>query len=371
MATKLSAMAEDRVACEHCCRKFAADRIAKHVDICAQQKERALQRQANKPASAAAPKREASRVKYGYGHQRARAEPGALFSGCAAPAGDDCVVAGLPPLPSLPAPPVVTICPAGAGGSEKAPPPPPPPEYTMAGPIDTSNWVVPGRVIMGAYPGAIQEPEHSAIVRKLVECGAVTTFCCLQEVKELERYTPYRQVARDVAAGRVDPLEGTAHLNKPFPKLQAGVEEDPDSGSAVTCCIFPIPDVSTAPEADMRTYIDAMVALLARPPDAKGRHPVLYLHCWGGHGRSGMVAAALVGKLYGLAAPLALAYVRACHRERRCQGRSGIPGNVPHAVSQVSMVEKLLSEFTGGAGDDNDIVSSAAPPVNSPERWCR
>lgn len=41
----------------------------------------------------------------------------------------------------------------------------------MRGPIPTSNWVVPGLVIAGAYPGSPHEPEHSNTVDVVISSG--------------------------------------------------------------------------------------------------------------------------------------------------------------------------------------------------------
>ncbi|KAF5841907.1 hypothetical protein DUNSADRAFT_10344 [Dunaliella salina] len=63
-------------------------------------------------------------------------------------------MAGLPPLPKLPAP-------------------------SMAGPTPWSNWVIPGRVIAGAYPASLDDVETERILSTMLELG-MNTFVCLQ-----------------------------------------------------------------------------------------------------------------------------------------------------------------------------------------------
>ena len=41
----------------------------------------------------------------------------------------------------------------------------------MRGPTPTSNWVVPGRLIAGAYPGSKDPDLHNGIIRTLIEAG--------------------------------------------------------------------------------------------------------------------------------------------------------------------------------------------------------
>ena len=43
----------------------------------------------------------------------------------------------------------------------------------------------------------------------------------------------------------------------------------------------------------------------------------LYIHCWGGHGRTGTLVSILLGRLYGMDARAALRYCQKCHDSRR------------------------------------------------------
>jgi protein-tyrosine phosphatase len=42
----------------------------------------------------------------------------------------------------------------------------------------------------------------------------------------------------------------------------------------------------------------------------------LYIHCWGGHGRTGVLASLIVGRLYGLGPTEAMQYNQLCHDSR-------------------------------------------------------
>ena len=41
----------------------------------------------------------------------------------------------------------------------------------VRGPLPTSNWVIVGKLIAGAYPGSSNREEHMMIVRSLIQCG--------------------------------------------------------------------------------------------------------------------------------------------------------------------------------------------------------
>ena len=54
-------------------------------------------------------------------------------------------------------------------------------EFTtqMRGPLPWCNWVVPGRVLAGAFPGSTSDAETEAALTALLRAG-VNTFVCLQ-----------------------------------------------------------------------------------------------------------------------------------------------------------------------------------------------
>ena len=69
------------------------------------------------------------------------------------------------------------------------------------GPHETCHWVLPGRRLAGSYPGAAQEPEHSAKLRACLDAG-VDMFVCLMPTDELRRFRPHAADTRALAAGR-------------------------------------------------------------------------------------------------------------------------------------------------------------------------
>lgn len=113
-------------------------------------------------------------------------------------------------------------------------------------PLGDSYWVVPGRLLAGEYPGARDDAQARRQVRRLRWSG-VTDFFDLTEAGEygLRPYAPL--------------LDGAAHHTR-----------------------FSIPDRDVPSEETMREILDAIDAALA-----EGR--TVYLHCFGGIGRTGTV----------------------------------------------------------------------------------
>ena len=119
-------------------------------------------------------------------------------------------------------------------------------------PSANSYWVVPGRFAAGEYPGAIYHTEAAAKLKSLLEAG-IDHFIDLTHTYELR---PYSEIAQQQAR----------QLGRTF-----GYER------------HPIVDASIP-----RTP-EQMAAILDAIDDALDDGKTLYVHCWGGVGRTGTV----------------------------------------------------------------------------------
>ena len=122
------------------------------------------------------------------------------------------------------------------------------------GPIPDSYWLVPDVLLAGEYPGAAQDSRAREKLGKILDAG-IRTFVDLTE--ESEPLTKYHELLRTLAAER-------------------GVE--------VTHLRHAVRDMGVPGERAQMTRILATI----REEIAAGR-PV-YVHCWGGIGRTGTVA---------------------------------------------------------------------------------
>ncbi len=142
-------------------------------------------------------------------------------------------------------------------------------------PLPESYWVIPGRFLAGEYPGLGSDFQIRKRLTALLLAG-LDTFVNL------------------TWPGELPPYEGL---------LQ---EEARLLDKTVTCLRFPIPDFGLPTPQEMTRTLDALDAALA-----DGHN--LYLHCWGGVGRTGTTVGCYLVR-HGLSGEQALAQLAAWWR---------------------------------------------------------
>lgn len=207
-----------------------------------------------------------------------------------------------------------------------------------AGPTPWSNWVVPGLLMAGGYPSSLHDGENGRVLLTLLRCG-VGCFCCLQQEVSLDvpegawragrAPRPYLQDARRLLAQHRD------ELGLPQPR--------------VDWVHLPIVDGHVTADALVSRLADDLIARLAR-------RQVVYIHCWGGHGRTGTVVAVMLARMYGLSPPAALRYTQALHDARQIpQGCRS-----PSTPAQRAQVRRLLAPAPGSR-----LPRQAAPAASA------
>ena len=125
-------------------------------------------------------------------------------------------------------------------------------------PFSRSYWVIPGQLLAGFFPGAKDPVQESANMEGLINAG-IRHVISLMEPDELDHqgkaFTPYQERFREMAAAK---------------------------GINVTWERIPIRDISVPSK-------DGMVMILDRIDQALAQQRPVYVHCWGGKGRTGTV----------------------------------------------------------------------------------
>jgi predicted protein tyrosine phosphatase len=125
-------------------------------------------------------------------------------------------------------------------------------------PFDRSYWVIPGKLLAGFFPGSRIADQEQRNMAGLIASGVRTVINLMHEYEtdhSIKLFKPYEAALRAAAAA---------------------IGED-------ACCIrIPIRDMSIPSRDTMRKILDSIDESMAE------RRPV-YVHCWGGKGRTGTV----------------------------------------------------------------------------------
>jgi ADP-ribosyl-[dinitrogen reductase] hydrolase len=175
-------------------------------------------------------------------------------------------------------------------------------------PIGNSYWVRGGRLLAGEYPGQKDGEAVRGRVETFLRSG-VTFFLDLTEERELSRYD---DVLRD-AAGRL----GVRAVHRRMPIRDVSVPRSP---------------------AEMSAILDAI-------DDALAAGHVVYVHCWGGVGRTGTVVGCHLVR-HGLSGDEALAALAALWQHVDKVGRRPIS---PETPEQARFVREWQRERSHGA----------------------
>ena len=165
-------------------------------------------------------------------------------------------------------------------------------------PIPESYWVIPGRFLAGQYPGGFGEERVRRRMDACLEAG-LDTFINLTNPNELPPYLP------------------------------ALLEEAKIYDRQVEALHLPIPDFGLPTRAEMIVILDSIDAALA-----KGRN--VYLHCWGGIGRTGTTVGCYLVR-HGMTGEQALAQLAKWWQDD--PRRAGFP-RTPETDEQVQFIRE-------------------------------
>jgi hypothetical protein len=133
----------------------------------------------------------------------------------------------------------------------------------LARPFLRSYWAIPEQLVAGCYPGDLNAALMDEKLRGLV-AAKVSLMVSLMEENE------------------------TDHRGRPFIDYGTQLSELARTrGREIGCVRFPIRDMSIPTTVQMRTILDSI-------KDEIARGGTVYVHCWGGKGRTATVVGCLL-----------------------------------------------------------------------------
>lgn len=195
------------------------------------------------------------------------------------------------------------------------------------GPLSESNKVFDG-LYAGAFPGEFDTPGSN---RNLIAClnWGITEFVCLQSEYKGET-NPSKWHEKNLRPYHLD-LQRIIDNRADHPTLIPSVPAD------IQFKHFPI--------ADLQTISDTQTLLIAKEVATdleNGR--VIYLHCWGGHGRTGVIVCLVLHIKFKLTADDAINYCQTCHDKRYWSGNTPSP----QTLEQRDQVRRIIGGLIDG-----------------------
>ncbi|EFC37029.1 predicted protein [Naegleria gruberi] len=187
------------------------------------------------------------------------------------------------------------------------------------GPTDTSNWLIPNRILMSAYPGDLNLEKSKIKISQLLKSG-INCFVCLQLKEELNRFIPYKPLIEEYC------LLNNLNINN------------------FTYLHLEIPDNYVTSDEKVMNFINQELL-----PQIKKEESKCLIHCWGGHGRTGTISSILLSHLYQLNSQQALERVAKVHSCRIIR-----KSRAPQSPSQFKQVKRLSFGYIKNSDDDSD-----------------
>lgn len=168
------------------------------------------------------------------------------------------------------------------------------------------NWLLPERVMIGQYPGMTPETngpssdECHGHIQSMVRDAGISLFCCLQtEVPDQLDDVGWGGEEDGSCRDRVylEPLSLRREFPRPFTRYGIIARELADR--PIYFAHNPIEDLSV-PTCN-KSLLSLLSELIQHLEDNEMKddcNNAIYIHCWGGRGRAGLVGSCLVSLLF-------------------------------------------------------------------------
>ena len=157
------------------------------------------------------------------------------------------------------------------------------------------NWLIPNRIMIGQYPGMTPEltgcsaKESQIHIQNMVQVANINQFCCLQTEVPAQDYDSEWE-----ASGGEVYLDSFSRREFPRPFTRYGPLAQTFSESTLTFVHSPIEDLGTP---SCNNSLLCLLSNLLEHLESDSSNTI-YLHCWGGRGRAGLIGGLLGSLLF-------------------------------------------------------------------------
>ena len=204
-------------------------------------------------------------------------------------------------------------------------------KHKYFGPHIESNYIIPDVLIAGAYPADNDDYTTETNLCAILKAG-VTCFVCLQSEyddsvpestwRRRNAIRPYFKDVKRLVNGNAT-IESVRDTMSTLPVTEADIE----------FIHLPIKDCNVTDD-------DKVWQLVLQLETRIRAGKKIYLHCWGGHGRTGTVACILLAKMYGTTAVEAMRYNNIVHMIRK----QPIVVGSPQTFAQSEQVVRIVKD---------------------------
>jgi len=204
------------------------------------------------------------------------------------------------------------------------------------GPTPESNWVIPGCLLVGAYPASRDDDETFQLLTSILKLG-VTKFVCLQEEYRSNGVTEVMWRHGNALRPYFDDVK---IIVKNKNKFQIFNEKNLSEGikvvdeSHLSFVHFPIRDCGISDDDRVFDLAKSLVKAISQGE-------VLYMHCWGGHGRTGTLVSIMLSIMYGLDAKQSMMRCQYAHDMRQYPVDVGSPQTQSQRDQVVRVTKKI------------------------------
>jgi len=159
------------------------------------------------------------------------------------------------------------------------------------------NWLIPQTIMIGQYPGVTPESygptlkESQLHIQNMITDANISLFCCLQtEVPAQDDDITWNNNGGEIY---LEPEYLRREFPRPFTRYSPIAESFASNNQQQLTFIHnPIEDLN------IPTCNDDLLSLLSQLFYHLEDNGIIYLHCWGGRGRAGLVGACLASLIF-------------------------------------------------------------------------